>query len=141
MAQIRKPLEKKDFCSMIRRVRPMKHAGQAKTPRIRAALRLVAGLLAAGVSGQLAAEGAAVSGRSAVEISEAEAHADGFLVHQVRCEYQAGETQIKILLPDRIDSDQRQAVLYVLPVEAGDGRRWPTGSKRCARTICTTNIA
>ncbi len=58
---------------------------------------------------------------TSVEISDAERDADGFLVHRVRSPYQSGPTHVKVLLPDRLDDGGRYRVLYVLPVEAGDG--------------------
>jgi S-formylglutathione hydrolase FrmB len=53
--------------------------------------------------------------------------ADGFLVHSIHSQYQAGDTAIRVLLPDRLEADRRYPVLYVLPVEAGDGPRWGDG--------------
>ena len=58
------------------------------------------------------------------QVSEAEQDESGFLIHTVRSEFQAQATQIKVLLPDRLQQSKRYGVLYVLPVEAGDGRRW-----------------
>ncbi len=52
---------------------------------------------------------------------------DGVLVHTVRCEYQSGETKIRVLLPDRLEPGRRYPVIYVLPVEAGDGRQYGVG--------------
>ncbi len=62
-----------------------------------------------------------------VEISDAEKNNDGFLVHRVRSPYQSGPTLVKILLPDGVDDGKHYRVLYVLPVEAGDGDRWGRG--------------
>jgi hypothetical protein len=59
-----------------------------------------------------------------LEISTTGPDETGLVVHRVRSEYQAGETRIKVLLPDRVDRDKPCRVLYVLPVEAGEGRRW-----------------
>lgn len=55
--------------------------------------------------------------------------ADGkqFRVHPVKSEFQAGETQIRVLLPDRLDPSQEYRVLYVLPVEAGTESRYGDG--------------
>jgi len=64
---------------------------------------------------------------ASVEISDAERDADGFLVHRVRSPYQSGPTRVKVLLPDQLDDGERYRVLYVLPVEAGDGDRWGRG--------------
>ncbi|MFH1267895.1 MAG: hypothetical protein ABIK89_19430, partial [Planctomycetota bacterium] len=70
---------------------------------------------------------AAGTDRASLEISEAEKNEEGFLVHHVRSEYQSGATRIKVLLPDRLEEGRRCAVLYVLPVEAGEGARWGDG--------------
>jgi len=43
---------------------------------------------------------------------------DGILVHEVRCEFQQGTTQIKVLLPSTYELDHKYPVVYVLPVEA-----------------------
>jgi acetyl esterase/lipase len=51
----------------------------------------------------------------------------GFVVHSVSSPYQAGTTTIRVLLPDRIDEKTKHPVLYVLPVEAKDGRRYGDG--------------
>ncbi len=59
-----------------------------------------------------------------VKVAPAEKTSRGVLVHEVTSPYQAGRTAIHVLLPDRIDPDRRLAVLYVLPVEAGEGKRW-----------------
>ncbi|MCH7727202.1 MAG: hypothetical protein IH991_12090 [Planctomycetes bacterium] len=61
------------------------------------------------------------------EISGARKDQNGFLVHTVQSEYQAGKTEIKVLLPDQADKQRRHEVLYVLPVEAGNGKRWGDG--------------
>jgi hypothetical protein len=53
--------------------------------------------------------------------------ASGFLVHTVRSGLQDAPTKIKVLLPDRLEKDRRYPVLYVLPVEAGDGNRYGDG--------------
>lgn len=50
-----------------------------------------------------------------------------FRVHRVKSEFQAGETQIRVLLPDRLDDTRQYRVLYVLPVEAGTESRFGDG--------------
>ena len=45
-------------------------------------------------------------------------------VHLVKSKYQAGETRISVLLPNGGDDTRPYRTLYVLPVEAGDGRHW-----------------
>lgn len=75
----------------------------------------------------LGADESAGSAPAAVQVSEARPDEHGFLVHTVRSEYQSGPTQIKVLLPDRLEEGRRYPVLYVLPVEAGEGTRWGDG--------------
>ncbi len=68
------------------------------------------------------------SGRAAdVEISTAKKDDRGLLVHTVISEYQAGETQIRVLMPDRRQQTDSHAVLYVLPVEAGNASHYGDG--------------
>jgi S-formylglutathione hydrolase FrmB len=52
---------------------------------------------------------------------------DGFRVHTLRSEHQSGATEIKVLLPDRLEKDRRYAVVYVLPVEPGSEARFGNG--------------
>jgi LmbE family N-acetylglucosaminyl deacetylase len=60
-------------------------------------------------------------------ISEAAWDRDGFLVHTVRSEYQAGVTEVRVLLPDALPANDRIPVVYVLPVEARNERRYGDG--------------
>lgn len=53
--------------------------------------------------------------------------AHGIRVHAVKSEFQAGTTQVRVLLPDRMVKAKRYPVLYVLPVEAKNGRRYGDG--------------
>lgn len=55
-------------------------------------------------------------------ITEARKDEHGFLRHEVESEFQAGQTEIRVLLPDQLRAEHK--ILFVLPVEAGDGRRW-----------------
>jgi S-formylglutathione hydrolase FrmB len=48
----------------------------------------------------------------------------GVLIHELESTFQSGRTEIKVLLPDQIEERKKLAVLYVLPVEAKNGRRW-----------------
>ena len=59
--------------------------------------------------------------------SPATRDANGFLVHSIASPYQSGETKIKVLLPDDMEPGKRYPVLYVLPVEPGEGVRWGDG--------------
>lgn len=61
------------------------------------------------------------------KISEAQRDDHGFLSHRVESEYQYDHTEIKILLPDRLEEGKRYRVLYVLPVEAGTESRYGHG--------------
>jgi len=58
------------------------------------------------------------------KISEARKNESGCLVHTVQSVFQAGTTEIRVLLPDRLKSSKKYKVLYVLPVEAGGSQRW-----------------
>ena len=62
-----------------------------------------------------------------VTISEAKRDDAGILVHEVRSSYQAGTTQIRVLQPDVLLSDQKYPVVYLLPVEAGTESRYGDG--------------
>jgi len=66
-------------------------------------------------------------GGPAPHISEAKADDNGFLVHTVASDYQDGPTRIRVLLPGRLEKGRRYLVLYVLPVEAGDGNHFGNG--------------
>src|SRR5262249_48216670 len=58
---------------------------------------------------------------------EARKDDDGFLNHTVECEFQKGPTEIKVLLPDRLEKDRKYPVVYVLPVEAGIESKFGNG--------------
>jgi len=60
-------------------------------------------------------------------IAEATRDRSGFLVHTVRSAMQDAPTKIKVLLPDRLEKERRYPVLFVLPVEAGDGSHFGDG--------------
>jgi hypothetical protein len=59
-----------------------------------------------------------------VHVSAGRQDASGWVVHTVQSAYQAGTTEIRVLTPDGPATNPPYATLYVLPVEAGDGRRW-----------------
>lgn len=65
----------------------------------------------------------------AVTISGAKKDDNGFLVHEVRSPYQAKATQIRVLLPDKVEKGKKCPVVYVLPVEAGTESRYGDGLK------------
>jgi hypothetical protein len=52
---------------------------------------------------------------------------NGFLCHRVVSEYQGGPTEIKVLLPDKMEKGKRYPVIFVLPVEAGAGKQFGNG--------------
>ena len=62
-------------------------------------------------------------------VSEGRKDRDGFLIHEVRSPFQAGTTQIKVLLPDKLEKDKRYPVIFVLPVEAGNESRYGDGMR------------
>ena len=62
-------------------------------------------------------------------IGDAHRDDDGFLVHEVESEYQAGKTQIRVLLPDRLKEGHRYPVVYTLPVLKLNANRYGTGLK------------
>ncbi len=78
-------------------------------------------LLAAG----LLATSSSLAGESQrVEVTRAEKTERGVLVHDVESPFQAGKTKIYVVLPDKLSDGESLRVVYVLPVEAGDGNRW-----------------
>lgn len=60
-------------------------------------------------------------------VSPAVRAADGTLVHTVRSPLQAGPTEIRVLLPERLEKGKRYPVVYLLPVEKGRERRYGDG--------------
>ena len=69
----------------------------------------------------------AAGGESGATISAAARDSQGFLVHDVKSAFQAGETQIRVLLPDELDRGTTYPVVYILPVEAGLEDRYGDG--------------
>ena len=63
----------------------------------------------------------------AVTVTKAKADDQGFLIHEVRSPYQAGATQIRVVLPDKLEEGKRYPVVFVLPVEAGLEHRYGDG--------------
>lgn len=61
------------------------------------------------------------------KISEATIDKEGFLVHVVQSPYQATQTEIRVLLPERLEQGKQYPVVYVLPVEAGNENRYGDG--------------
>lgn len=52
---------------------------------------------------------------------------DGILVHKIKSPYQAGETEIRVLVPDQLQAGKQYRVIYVLPVEPGKKSRYGDG--------------
>lgn len=63
----------------------------------------------------------------AADVSAVKSGGDGILIHEVKSPYQAGTTQIRVLLPDPLDKTKHYPVVYVLPVEAGNEARYGDG--------------
>jgi S-formylglutathione hydrolase FrmB len=78
------------------------------------------------------AAGAATADQ-AVDCSPAERNQQGLLCHRVESALQSGPTTVRVLLPDQLTPGERYRVLYVLPVEAGDGNRYGDGLVECQR--------
>ena len=60
-------------------------------------------------------------------ITDAVRDPGGWYVHQVTSPYQQGETEIRILVPEKSPEDERFPVVYVLPVEARNEHRYGDG--------------
>jgi len=84
-----------------------------------AAWLLALGLLSAGSS---AAE--VVEPAEAIRVSAGVRADQGWIEHSAQSPFQAGTTKIHALIPDGPAPSEPYSTLYVLPVEAGDGRRW-----------------
>jgi esterase/lipase superfamily enzyme len=57
----------------------------------------------------------------------------GVLVHVVNSSLQAGPTEIRVLLPDKLDENRKYPCLYLLPVEAGAGQHYGDGMRAARR--------
>lgn len=64
---------------------------------------------------------------STAQVSDAVVDDHGFRIHRVTSEFQSGETLIRVLLPKKLESDERLRVLYLLPVEANTEQRYGDG--------------
>ena len=65
----------------------------------------------------------------------------GILTHDVTSDYQAGVTQVRVLLPREQAAGARFPVIYVLPVEAGARPATATDWWRCRNTSWPTSTA
>ncbi|MHC4876924.1 MAG: alpha/beta hydrolase-fold protein [Planctomycetota bacterium] len=88
--------------------------------------RLTAAIFAVTMCSFPAFHSAAADGLNVVSVEHREG---GETAYRVTSPWQRGETVIRVLLPDRIAPDEHLRVLYVLPVEAGEGTRWGDGLK------------
>jgi hypothetical protein len=57
----------------------------------------------------------------------------GFRIHTLHSKLQRGPTKVRVLLPDRIEDQKQYRAVYVLPVEAGDGRHYGDGLEEIKR--------
>jgi hypothetical protein len=57
----------------------------------------------------------------------------GWLTHTVDSPYQAGPTEIRILLPNRLEPGKRYPAVYVLPVEARNENQYGDGLREVKR--------
>jgi S-formylglutathione hydrolase FrmB len=64
-----------------------------------------------------------------VTIADAKKDEHGFLIYEVQSTYQVKPTQIRILQPDKVDTDKKYPVVYVLPVEPGTATVYSDGLK------------
>jgi hypothetical protein len=102
------------------------------TNRLQIVLLFVLGLLWTGTD-QLEADETTARNGDEVAISPASHDANGFFVHTVRSPYQGGPSEIRVLLPDGLEKDQRVSVVYLLPVEAGNGKVYGNGLAEARR--------
>lgn len=61
------------------------------------------------------------------QITAATRESTGVLMHEVRSEFQAGVTRLRVLLPEPLEPDRKYPVIYVLPVEAAEEQRYGNG--------------
>ncbi len=85
---------------------------------------VVWGVVLASVAPAVPAESPSSPVVSQQQVLEGQTDDAGVITHVVRSEYQAGETAISVLRPDRGDGPPPYRSLYVLPVEAGNGQQW-----------------
>ena len=60
-------------------------------------------------------------------VAAAVMNGDGILIHAVESPFQEGRTQIRVLLPEKLQPGRRYPVIYVLPVEAGNESQYGDG--------------
>src|SRR5579862_1347017 len=69
-----------------------------------------------------------------ISIHKAKKDSSGFLIHEVQSAFQAGTTEIRVLLPDVTAKGQRYPAVFVLPVEAGKESRYGDGLLEIKKT-------
>jgi S-formylglutathione hydrolase FrmB len=62
-----------------------------------------------------------------IKVGEARKNDQGLLIHDLQSPFQEGTTQFGVLLPDKREANKRYPVVYVLPVEAGQGGQFGNG--------------
>lgn len=68
-----------------------------------------------------------------LKVTAVEHRAGGESVYRVTSPWQREETVIRVLLPDGITPEEQLPVLFVLPVEGGEGTRWGDGLQTIRR--------
>lgn len=68
-----------------------------------------------------------------VEVSAREVTNSGEHLYRVRSSFQAGETKVRVLVPDDLPTNAKPRVVYVLPVEAGDENKYGDGLAEARR--------
>lgn len=71
--------------------------------------------------------GTSVEAQEPPVITAGKTDSDGIITHTVKDARQAGPTEIRVLLPDRLEKGKRYPVVYVLPVEALAGSKYGDG--------------
>jgi hypothetical protein len=84
----------------------------------------VSTLFAASLLLSLAVAAQDVEAEQAAQYGKATRSKQGLLVHTIKSPRQSGPTEVRVLLPSKRRKNERLPVVYVLPVEAGNGKRW-----------------
>ena len=100
-----------------------------KMPAFRVALLPVLLTLVAArcAVGGAAEERSATASSDRLQVVAVENRDGGETAYRVTSPSQRGETIIRVLLPEGVTPDERLRVLFVLPVEGGEGTRWGDG--------------
>lgn len=70
---------------------------------------------------------APAAAQDSARVSNAVTDADGIRVHEIESGHQAKKTQLRVLLPEKLEAGRKYPVLYILPVEPAAGTRWGDG--------------